>query len=135
MHQIGISTIDIYFNNIRKILDSVNDFCKDIEHENRNSILEEKPNPELDDTIKQIKNIKIKGEDDKEVTRKKVIGFLYKKSIHFLPTDKISTDFLASEKFLNNLFFIFHDNHVVHHSHVTGKIIGHAHEYCNYQVR
>ena len=36
MHQIGISTIDIYFNNIRKILDSVNDFCKDIEHENRN---------------------------------------------------------------------------------------------------
>ena len=91
MYQIGISTIDIYFNNIRKILDSVNDFCKDIEHENRNSILEEKPNPELDDTIKQIKNIKIKGEDDKEVTRKKVIGFYTKNQfiscqlIKFLP--------------------------------------------------
>ena len=53
MYRMGISTFDIYFNKIRKILDSVNDFC------------------ELDDTIKQIKNIKIKGEDDKEVTRKK----------------------------------------------------------------
>ena len=49
--------------------------------------------------------------------------------------DNISTDFLASEKFLTNLFFIYLDRHVVHHSHVTGKIIGHAHEYCNSEVR
>ena len=131
----GISTFDIYYNKLRKILDSVNDFCEDLEHENKISILEEKPNPQLDETIKQIKNIKIKGEDDKEVTKKKVIGFLYKKSINFLPTDKISTDFLASEKFLTNLFFIYLDRHVVHHSHVTSKIVGHAHEYCNSQVR
>ena len=91
MYRMGISTFDIYFNKIRKILDSVNDFCEDVEHENRISILEEKPNPELDDTIKQIKNIKIKGEDDKEVTRKKVIGFYTKNQfiscqlIKFLP--------------------------------------------------
>ena len=49
--------------------------------------------------------------------------------------DKIYSDFPASESFLKNLFFIYHNQHVVHHSHVTGKIIGHAHEYCNYQVR
>ena len=135
MYQMGISTFDIYLNKIKKILDSVDDFCEDIEHENRISILEEKPNPELDDTIQQIKNIKIKAEYDREVTKKKVIGFLYLKSIHFLPTDKISTDFLDSEKFLNNLFFIYYDHHAVHHSHVIGKIIGHAQEYCNHQVR
>ena len=52
-----------------------------------------------------------------------------------MPTDKISTNFLDSEKFLNNLFFIYHDHHAVHHSHVIGKIIGHAQEYCNHQVR
>ena len=52
-----------------------------------------------------------------------------------MSTDKISSDFPASKSFLNNLFFIYHNQHVVHHSHVTGKIIGHAHEYCNYQVR
>ena len=71
MYQMGISTFDIYLNKIKKILDSVDDFCEDIEHENRISILEEKPNPELDDTIQQIKNIKIKAEYDREVTKKK----------------------------------------------------------------
>ena len=132
----GISTFDIYFGKIKKILDSIDEFCEDIEHENRISILEEKPNPELDDTIQQIKNMKMKGEDDREVTKKEVIAFLYKKSINFLPTDKIDTaDFLASEKFLNNLFFTYHHRHDVHHSHVTGKITGHAHEYCNHKVK
>ena len=65
-----ISIFDIYYNKLRKILDSVNDFCEDLEHENKISILEEKSNPQLDEIIQQIKNIKIKGEDDKEVTKK-----------------------------------------------------------------
>ena len=56
-----------------------------------------------------------------------------------MPTDKISSSsngcLKLSEKFLINLFYIYIDCHVVHHSHVTGKIIGHAQEYCNFQVR
>ena len=137
MYRMNISNFDIYFNKINKILDSLDDFCEDIENEHRISLLEEKPNPKLDDTIKQIKNIKIKGEDDKELTKKKVLGFLYKQSINFLPTDKIfsSERLIVSEKFLINLFYIYTDRHVVHHSHVTGKIIGHTHEYCNFQIR
>ena len=137
MYRMNISNFDIYFNKINKILDSLDDFCEDIENEHRISLLEEKPNPKLDDTIKQIKNIKIKGEDDKELTKKKVLGFLYKQSINFLPTDKIfsSERLIVSEKFLINLFYIYTDRHVVHHSHVTGKILGHAHEYCNCQIR
>ena len=137
MYRMNISNFDIYFKKINKILDSLDDFCEDIENEHRISLLEEKPNPKLDDTIKQIKNIKIKGEDDKELTKKKVLGFLYKQSINFLPTDKIfsSERLIVSEKFLINLFYIYTNRHVVHHSHVTGKILGHAHEYCNCQIR
>ena len=30
---------------------------------------------------------------------------------------------------------IFKNQHVLHHSHVTGKIIVYAHEYCNLQTR
>ena len=133
----GISNFDIYYNKINKILDSFDDFCKDLEHEHKISLVEEKPNPQLDDTIKQIKNIKIKGEEEKVVTKKKVLAFLYKQSINFLPTDKISSSgcLIVSEKFLINLFYIYTDCHVVHHSHVTGKIIVHAHEYCNFQIR
>ena len=134
MFQMGISTFDIYFGKIKKILDSFDDFCEDIEHKYKISILEDEQNLELENTIQQINNIKIKGEDG--VTKKKIIAFLYTKTIHFLPTDKIDTaGFLASEKFLDNLFFIHKDQHVVHHSHVTGKIIGHAHEFCNLKIK
>ena len=136
MHQMGFSNFNIYYNKkIKKILDSFDDFCEDLKNEHKISLVEKKTNPQLDDTIKQIKNIKIKGEEDKTVTKKKVIAFLYKKSINFLPTDKIATDFIVSEKFLTNLFFIYTDHHVIHHSHVTSKIIDHAHEHCNLQVR
>ena len=40
-----------------------------------------------------------------------------------------------SEKFLLNLYHIHTSKPVIHHSHVTGNIIGFAHEYCNSQVR
>ena len=106
----GISTFDIYYNKINKILDSLDDFCEDIEHEHKISILDNKSNPELEGTIKQIKNIKIKGEEEKVVTKKNVLAFLYKQSINFLPTDKISSSegcLIVSEKFLINLFYIY----------------------------
>lgn len=40
-----------------------------------------------------------------------------------------------SDKFLQNLYHIHTNKLVFHHSHVTGKIVGYAHEYCNLQVR
>ena len=40
-----------------------------------------------------------------------------------------------SQKFIQNLHHIFTNRSVVHHSHLTGNIIGFAHEYCNSQVR
>ena len=49
----------------------------------------------------KLKKIKIKGEDDHEVTKKKVIGYLYNQSIKFLPTDKISNIAVVSEKNFN----------------------------------
>ena len=33
------------------------------------------------------------------------------------------------------MIFIHKNKFVIHHSHVTGKIIGYAHEYCNLQTR
>ena len=60
---------------------------------------------------------------------------MYRKSIPFLPNDKIDPSFPMSEKFLLNLYHIHNSKPVIHHSHVTGNIIGFAHEYCNSQVR
>ena len=85
--------------------------------------------------IKQIKTIK-NDKNDKEATKKKKrIGFLYQESIKFLPTDKMSSDFPMSDRFFQNLFFIHTNKVTVRHSHVTGKIIGYAHEYCNLEIR
>ena len=67
--QMGLSTFDIYLGKIKKILDSIDEFCEDIEYQQRISVLEDEPNPELEDIVQQIKNIKIKGEDG--VTKKK----------------------------------------------------------------
>ena len=33
------------------------------------------------------------------------------------------------------MIFIFKNQSVLHHSHLTGKIIGYAHDYCNWQTR
>ena len=53
----------------------------------------------------------------------------------FLPNDKIDPSFPMSEKFLLNLYHIHTSKPVIHNLHVTGNIIGFAHEYCNSQVR
>ena len=135
--KMGIVDFEIYFNKVKKIVDNVNYFCLSIENENRISIIEGKPDPELDEIIKKLKQIKTSKnkKNDKEATKQKAIGFLYQESIKFLPNDKIFSDFPMSDKFLQNLFFIHTNQITVHHSHVTGKIIGYAHEYCNFQIR
>ena len=56
---------------------------------------------------------------------------MYNHSINFLPTDKIKGDFPISEKFLSNMIAIVRNQRVIHHSHVTGKILGYAHNFCN----
>ena len=64
-----------------------------------------------------------------------MIGFLYRKSIEVLPNDNINLECLTSENFLTNLLSIHTNKPVVHHSHVSGKIVGFAHEFCNLKVR
>ena len=41
----------------------------------------------------------------------------------------------TSERFLTNLFSIYTNKTVVHHSHVSGKILGFVHDFCNLKVR
>ena len=63
--------------------------------------------------------------------KKKTIGFLCSHAIKFLTTDKVKGDFTISKKFLSNMIAIAKNEKVIHHSHVTGKIIGYAHNFCN----
>ena len=52
-------------------------------------------------------------------------------SINFLLTNKVKGDFLISGRFLWNVIAIVKNQRVIHHSHVTDKIIGYAHDFCD----
>ena len=79
--------------------------------------------------------MKTSGDDDKKATKGKTIGFLYSQLINFLTTDKVKGDFSISDKFLSNITAIFENQVVLHHSHVTSKIIGYAHDFCNQKCK
>ena len=72
---------------------------------------------------------------DEKMSREKAIIFLYNHSIPFLKIDKITGDVPISNKFLSNIISIFENKIAIHHSHVTGKIVGYAHDFCNQKVK
>ena len=74
-------------------------------------------------------------DDENRATREKTIAFLYQNAICFLPTEMVEGNFPMFEKFLYNMIAVFNNKRVIHHSHVTGKIVGYAHEFCNERVR
>ena len=135
MFQMRIDNFDVYFDKVKKILDNLDEFCASIETENKLRIAKGETNEEIKDIVEKIKNIGAGKKDKGEATKEKTIGYLYKNSINFLPNDKISGDSPLSAEFFENMIFIHKNKLVMHHSHVTGKIIGYAHEYCNLQTR
>ena len=74
-------------------------------------------------------------DDESRATKEKAIAFLYQHAVCFLPTDMVKSDFPLSEKFLQHMFAIYNNRSVIHHFHMTGKILGHAHKFCNEGVR
>ena len=64
-----------------------------------------------------------------------MLGYLYKKSLPFLKNENIDLELPYSNNFLSNLAGIMSNKPVVHHSHVSGKIIGFVHDFCNEKVR
>ena len=50
------------------------------------------------------------------------------------PKSKFVVDTIFSRKFLESVSNLMYDKHVIHHSHITGEIIGYAHCFCNRRV-
>ena len=128
----GIDKFEHFSKKLNKILDDLDSFCASIESENISS-----NNSEIDERIEKIKKKKktSNNEDEGKATKEKTIAFLYNHSINSLPTDKVKGDFPISEKFLSNMIAIVRNQRVIHHSHVTGKILGYAHDFCNQKCK
>ena len=101
--------------------------------------LEGSANEELETIIAEIKRTRtsaLRNIDKKgQLTKKQMLGYLYKKSLPFLKNEKIDLELPYSNNFLSNLAGIMSNKPVVHHSHVSGKIIGFVHDFCNKKVR
>ena len=91
---------------------------------------------ELRENIENIQVLKKRlfGKRKTSLFPDKLIFFFYSKMIRFCETDKIS-GIPISKRFVENLLGIKNKKYVIHHSYVTGEIIGFAHYFCNEKVR
>ena len=131
MRQMGIDKFESFARKLNKILDNLDHFCASTEEKNRTS----SNNSDIDEIIEKIKKIETSIEDNGKATKEKTIGFLYTHAISFKPTDKVKGEFPLSRKFLSNMVGIVKNQRDIHHSHVTCKIIGYAHNFCNLKYR
>ena len=131
MVKMGIDKFEVFSEKLNKILDQLDLFCGSIESENSFSGI----NRDIDEIVEQTKKIKTTKEDEGKATKEKIIGFLYGHTITFLTTDKVKGGFPISEKFLSNMIAIAKNEKVIYHSHMTGKIIRYAHNFCNLRCK
>ena len=64
----------------------------------------------------------------------KMIAFIYSTLVKFCKTNKIK-GIPMSKNFIENLKGIMKNTTHIHHSHITGEIIGYAHSDCNQRVQ
>lgn len=59
----------------------------------------------------------------------KVVEFVYLGVMNFIETDTVK-GLIVSSKFLSNVDCLIHGKIVIHHSRITGDVIGYAHSFC-----
>ena len=88
---------------------------------------------EIDKT--DIKNI-TKNTDSYKITKfhLKLYAFIYNKLVVFLEAD-IANETVTKDKFFGNVYRMIKVKMHLHHSHVTGKILGYGHDFCSWRLR
>ena len=127
MDQMEIKNFETFSLKLNKILDNADLFCQSLESENYRQ--QNNDDDEIENIIDKIKKIKTttttQPTDNKnKPTKEKTVAYLYQHSICFMKTDKIKGEIPISNKFLSNIYAISKNRKVIHHSHVTSKIIG-----------
>ena len=80
----------------------------------------------------EIKNIK--WENRKDMSLNKLITLVYCSIMNFLEK-KFEIKTVVTKNFFNGVKDILFGSYVIHHSHVTAKIVGYAHDFCNKKIR
>ena len=64
----------------------------------------------------------------------KVYAFVFDAMIGF-PQSNFMYDIITTNNLFRNLNHLIKVKNYLHHSHITGKILGYAHDFCNWNVR
>ena len=80
----------------------------------------------------QVKNIK--WEDRRETKLYKLITFICSSFIESLD-NKFEIKTVVAKNFFKNIRSLIYGSYVIHHSDITGEIIGYAHDFCNKKIR
>ena len=95
-----------------------------------------------DETVVEIKNFIQKTDIKNVITQSrgeiykfnlKIYAFVYDTLI-FLPKSDIDYDTITSDRFFIHVHRLIKGKVHLHHSHVTGQILGYAHDFCNTTV-
>ena len=120
-------------------LQSVYHFSE-IKNENLQNILYEYLDAyeyEVPDLIDLIKKFKVGYNPRHKISKYalQTYSFFYDRIMNFPTTkfDEIKT--VSTPGFITALYIVINCKVHIHHSHVTGKIIGYAHDFCNWRVR
>ena len=82
--------------------------------------------------ILRLKNAK--WEDRKYFKLNNTITFVYSSIMDF-PQNKFEIKTVVTKEFFNNVRDLIYGEYVIHHSHVTGEIIGYTHDFCIKKIR
>ena len=63
-----------------------------------------------------------------------MVAYFYSNLIQFRTTNKVK-GIPISHKFIPNIVAILDNKRCIHHSHISGDIVGYAHSFCNEKVR
>ena len=91
---------------------------------------------DLAEIKEQVLDVLIKNKQGSKIPKfmLQVYAFVYQRLMDF-PQRRFDYETLAANKLFDSVQKIINVKTHLHHSHITGKIIGYAHDFCNAKVR
>ena len=142
----AIATLEKYHESFRKILQIVvvlntsytsESNIEDISDDCITAFVNEKNFDSFSDLFLGINNTHVKNIDwknIKDIHLVKLITFVYYSIIDF-PDNKFEIKTVVTKNFFNSVNDLLFGSYVIHHSHVTGEIVGYAHDFRNKKLR
>ena len=105
-----------------ELTDCCNEYCKDC--------------VDFIELKEKISDIEVKSKQKSKIPKftLQLYAFVYQKLMCF-PTKKFECETITTKNLFETVHKIINVKIHLHHSHVTGEIIGYVHDFCNWQVR